>query len=43
MDYEKIRAFAAKYECSENTAALYFDLRAEGMAPEAALVWCGLA
>ena len=43
MDYEKIEAFAAKYGCSESTAALYYDLRAEGMAPEAALIWCGLA
>ena len=43
MDYEKIVKFAEKYGCSEATAALYFDLRAEGMTPEAALVWCGLA
>ena len=43
MDYEKIKAFAAKYGCSESTAALYYDLRAEGVPPEAALVWCGLA
>ena len=43
MDYEKIKAFAQKYGCSESTAALYDDLRDEGMAPEAALVWCGLA
>ena len=43
MDYEKIVAFAVKYKCSEKVAAYYFDLRAEGVPPEAALVWCGLA
>ena len=43
MDYEKIEAFAAKYKCSKETAYFYYDLRAEGMTPEAALVWCGLA
>lgn len=43
MDYEKIEAFAAKYKCSEATASYYFELREEGVPPEAALVWCGLA
>ena len=43
MDYEKIRAFALKYGCSEETAAYYYDLRDEGVPYEAALAWCGLA
>ena len=43
MDYEKIKSFAEKYGCSESTAALYYDLRDEGMTPEVALFWCGLA
>ena len=42
MDYEKIVAFATKYKCSQQTAAYYFDLRAEGVQIEAALAWCGL-
>ena len=43
MDYEKIKSFAAKYGCSEKVAAYYYDLVAEGVPYEAALVWCGLA
>ena len=43
MDYEKIEAFAAKYKCSHKTAAYYFELRDEGVPPESALFWCGLA
>ena len=43
MDYEKITAFAEKYGCSHKTAEYYFELRHEGVPPEAALVWCGLA
>ena len=43
MDYEKIVKFAEKYNCSQETAAYYFELRDEGVPPEAALVWCGLA
>ena len=43
MDYEKIKAFALKYGCSEKVAADYYDLRHEGVPYEAALAWCGLA
>ena len=37
MDYEKIVKFAEKYKCSEATASYYFELREEGVPPEAAL------
>ena len=43
MDYEKIKAFALKYECSEKVAAYSYHLRDEGVPYEAALAWCGLA
>ena len=43
VDYEKIKAFAAKYGCSVETAAYYYTLRDEGVPYEAALAWCGLA
>ena len=42
MDNEKIKAFALKYKCSEETAAYYYTLRDEGVDYEAALAWCGL-
>lgn len=43
MDMEVIRRFAEKYKCSAATAAYYYELRGEGVAPEAALIWCGLS
>ena len=43
MDNEKIKAFAQKYKCSEETAMYYYTLRDEGVDYEAALAWCGLA
>ena len=43
MDNEKIKAFALKYGCSQETAVYYYTLRDEGVSYEAALVWCGLA
>lgn len=42
MDGEKLRAFMDKYQCGEQTARYYYDLREEGVAREQALVWCGL-
>ncbi|MHA3905176.1 hypothetical protein ACTPOE_16850 [Castellaniella sp. WN] len=42
MDGEQLRKFAQRWNCCLETAAYYFDLRAEGCTVEAALAWCGL-
>lgn len=42
MEYEQLRVFMTKYQCSLETAWHYFELRWEGCTPEQALLWCGL-
>lgn len=43
MDWEVIKKFMDKYDCSHETATLYFSLRDDGCTVEQALLWCGLA